>query len=176
MALSVLMLATLASASSSAKRDPQVQLECGVVLKGSHLHFNNTDIDAFQGISYVQKTPERFTPAEEIEEFVCESNGLPRLLDATTPGSICAQAATPGLNLAPTLMNAMLIPYAIYVLPLLVALCGVSLATKWQLKNLPKLLEKLYKNFSRLRTHIGKKNALISDVLCPEMKVLFVKF
>jgi hypothetical protein len=49
----------------------------------------------------------------------------------------------------------------------------VHLATKWALKNLLKLLEKLYKNFSRLRTHVGEKNALISDILCPEMKVLF---
>jgi len=107
----MLMLARRASASANPHPQPVVQLDCGSQVRGSHMEFEGHDIHAFQGLRYAEKPP-RFAPPKE---SICDPNVLD--IDATTPGSMCAQAVSVGLNLSPT--AALVLPSAIYVLPLL---------------------------------------------------------
>ena len=108
-----------AAAAAEAGKGPQVQLDCGSTVQGSKAAAPFEGVSAFEGLRYAKK-PQRFAPPQDME---CDGGDT---IDATAPGSMCAQLATIGFSLPYSTMNAKVLPHMVYVLPLLTSLFGLA--------------------------------------------------
>ena len=105
-------------AGSVASSPPRVQLDCGVEVLGAEGPFN---LHVFQGLRYAEP-PDRFAPPQDIG---CGDGGV---IDATSTGSVCVQAASAFISLPMSIMNAFVLPFAKYILALFVLIFGLCSA------------------------------------------------
>ena len=99
---------------------PRTQLDCGAEVRGTILRGGG--VHAFEGIPYAEPPTGtlRFSPPIDIA-----SCGAGTIVEATSPPTMCSQAATPGLNIP---MSGMVLQLSIYFLPVLTLIFGLCMA------------------------------------------------
>ena len=103
-------LLALASLSCAAG-DPLVKLDCGTEVRGYNV---KPGVEAFEGIRYAEP-PLRWSAPQDA---ACDGH----VIDAMTPGNMCAQHAQPGMNLP---FSAAYLQLAVYILPAFACIFGL---------------------------------------------------